>query len=296
MRKLLSAALAGISVAVLVAATAHAQSQTSEPAKCTPEQFGERIDETGEYLRTISRKTEPELRRKFQSLARARGWAANDAEERGYELIQDATIASYDQRARSLLIELDKIGAVDAETATCAKLQRLEAVTFELRAVSEAKAKYVHQRLDAALSGNAEQAAKQPSPTSTPQTSPPSRVSASPRQPPPPHRGQQRGPPPTHLQNRRLARRQPPTGRPRPHQTLQPTTARRRHFETLSRRLSPCPQAGPTRPMKSATQAAACLGRFQPILPASFATPSPPTANPMATSSAPRGRPRSWPA
>lgn len=171
MRKLLSATLAVMSVAVLATASAHAQSETSETTKCTPAQFGERIDETGEHLRSVSRKSEPALRRKFQRLARSRGWPAGEAEERGYELIQDANIATFDRSARSLLIELDKIGAVDAETATCKKLERLEAVTFELRAITDAKVKYVHQRLDAALSSNPEQPTKPSSNTTTPKTS-----------------------------------------------------------------------------------------------------------------------------
>ena len=111
------------------ATTAAAQ---AEPA-CGPQAFAELIDETGEYLRGVSARTEPALRRKFQELARARGWPSDEAEDRSYELIQDSKIANYDTRARKLLLELDGIGAVDESTATCEKLERLKTVTRELR-------------------------------------------------------------------------------------------------------------------------------------------------------------------
>jgi hypothetical protein len=190
MRPIPSAALAVVCAALLTmtVGSAHAQSAAAKTSECTPEQFGQRIDATGEYLRTVSRKTEPELNAKFARLARARGWPAAAAEQRGYELIKDATISDYDRRARNLLLDLDKLGAVDAESATCAKLEQLEQVTRDLREVTNAKVAYVHQKLDAALAGTPGQSAKtsklkpptaQPAPPATrpaePPASPPQR-------------------------------------------------------------------------------------------------------------------------
>lgn len=173
MHPMLRATAVLLSAPLLVLATATTAAAQAEPA-CGPQAFAELIDETGEYLRGVSARTEPALRRKFQELARARGWPSDEAEDRGYELIQDSKIANYDTRARKLLLELDGIGAVDESTATCEKLERLKTVTRELRIVTEAKVTHVNARLDDVLSpggASGEKRADAPRTSAQPSTS-----------------------------------------------------------------------------------------------------------------------------
>ena len=153
---------AALLIAPFIILGSHAPAHAEANAACGPAAFAELIDETGEYLRGVSARTGPDLRRKFQELARARGWRSDEAEDRGYELIQDQKTASYDTSARKLLMELDGLGAVDEETATCAKLERLKTVTRELRAITEAKVAHVDKRLDDVLATGSARDNQQP--------------------------------------------------------------------------------------------------------------------------------------
>ena len=153
---------AALLIAPFIILGSHAPAHAEANATCGPAAFAELIDETGEYLRGVSARTGPDLRRKFQELARARGLRSDEAEDRGYELIQDQKTASYDTSARKLLMELDGLGAVDEETATCAKLERLKTVTRELRAITEAKVAHVDKRLDDVLATGSARDNQQP--------------------------------------------------------------------------------------------------------------------------------------
>jgi hypothetical protein len=77
MHPMLRATAVLLSAPLLVLATATTAAAQAEPA-CGPQAFAELIDETGEYLRGVSARTEPALRRKFQELARARGWPTDE--------------------------------------------------------------------------------------------------------------------------------------------------------------------------------------------------------------------------
>ena len=150
-------------VAPFLALTSSTSANAQSSSTCGPDAFARLIDETGNYLRDVSADAEPGLHRKFQALARARGWPGEEAEDRGYQLIQDQTTADYDARARKLLTELDRLGAVDADRATCANLERLETVTRELRLVTQAKLAHVKNRLNAALASKQDAHRRQPS-------------------------------------------------------------------------------------------------------------------------------------
>jgi len=161
---------------LMIAASAALTEERPEPASgCGPNAFAEVIDRTGAYLRGITASTQPELRRRFDRLARIEGWKPEEAEERSYELVHDAHLAAFDANARKLLIELDTLGAVSAAEADCARLERLRDVAQELRRISEAKARHLTARLDAAIAATepATAAAKAP-PSAAAPPSPPS--------------------------------------------------------------------------------------------------------------------------
>lgn len=137
--------------AVFVAPSKEAKTQEQQ---CTPEQFAELVDKTGGYLRSFSSSQKPRLHAKFQALAKAKGWPPETTEERGYQLVQDDKTAEYDTRARKLLIELDQIDAAGESQPTCTALERLQAVTLEIRAVTKAKFDHMIAAADQALASS----------------------------------------------------------------------------------------------------------------------------------------------
>jgi hypothetical protein len=122
-----------------------------KPAKCKPEQFAALIDETGAYLAAFSNKHKPVLHAKFEKLGAKRKWPAEATIERGYQFVQDATTAKYDDRARKLLLELDRIDGSSPNGSACAELERLRSLTVELRTATEAKYAHMSKRVDIAL-------------------------------------------------------------------------------------------------------------------------------------------------
>lgn len=124
-----------------------------QPTTCKSQQFAALIDETGSYLAAFSKKHKPVLHAKFEQLGAKRTWPAEAIIERGYQFVQDATTAQYDNRARKLLLELDRIDGSSQNEPACAQLKRLKSLTVELRTVTEAKYAHMSKRVEKALSG-----------------------------------------------------------------------------------------------------------------------------------------------
>ncbi|MGI9477850.1 MAG: EipA family protein [Hyphomicrobiaceae bacterium] len=118
---------------------------------CKPGEIDALIDATGDYLRTFSLKQRPLLHEKFEKLGKLKNWPAEAAIDRGYQFTHSKTIVDLDNRARKLLIDLDKIGARSSEADACRDLDRLKAITLELRTVTQAKFSRMMTSVDSAL-------------------------------------------------------------------------------------------------------------------------------------------------
>ena len=141
---------------------ANAAPSSAQSPNCKPGEIDALIDKTGIYLRTFSLKQRPLLHEKFEKLGRLKKWPAESAIDRGYKFTQSKAITDFDNRARKILIELDRIGARSADADACRDLDQLKAITLELRAVTEAKFKQMMARVDSALQ------ATEPKRTATP--------------------------------------------------------------------------------------------------------------------------------
>lgn len=179
-----TACIAACFALALLPATAASSAETT----CAPEQFAELVDQTGEFMRTFARDKRPVLLEKFQALAKRQGWPPETAEDRGYRFLMNDATAEFDKRAKQLLLELDQIDGNTDTDASCTKLERLKAVTLELRVVTEAKFTYLIKQIDQRLDKGApaargqEQVARAPNaPAPTERTLPTER--AAPRQP-----------------------------------------------------------------------------------------------------------------
>lgn len=140
-----------ILIAVLSAAAIGVASPASADS-CTPAQFGEVVDQTGEQLRQANTKSEEDTRGKFLRLAEQKGWSKETAVERGFELLTDNEIRTLDAQASELLIRLDQLGDADDQSATCERLSELKEVSKQLLEVTAAKRAHISAKLNVALS------------------------------------------------------------------------------------------------------------------------------------------------
>lgn len=137
----IAASLAGFLVAAIDSARA-----------CTNAEIAAVIDATGERLRVLSTQAKSAMDEKVRTLGKTHGWAENEAESRAWEYLADGKGVRLDEQAAGLLMKLDQLGdesrgGLDA----CERLAAAKATAKELVDASEAKTRYLAQRLDAAL-------------------------------------------------------------------------------------------------------------------------------------------------
>ena len=71
----------------------------AEARECGPDQFAKLVDDTGAKLREANASSEAEMRKKFQALAKAKGWPADDSIERGFTYLNDDQTRTLDAQA-----------------------------------------------------------------------------------------------------------------------------------------------------------------------------------------------------
>lgn len=119
--------------------------------ECGAAQFGKLVDDTGAKLRDANAKSEAGMREKFEALARAKGWPAESAIERGFRFLNDDQTRTLDAQASELLIRLDLLGDTDSKPANCERYEELEEVADQLLEVTAAKRAHIAAKLAVAL-------------------------------------------------------------------------------------------------------------------------------------------------
>lgn len=118
---------------------------------CTEADFNTEIERTTQKLRSASARSQPGLEKKFQQLARLKGWPSAGAVERAYALAQDDKIRALDEEAAKLLVRLDQLGEIGSKNADCKRLAELKAVTARLQAATAEKSRHVAARISALI-------------------------------------------------------------------------------------------------------------------------------------------------
>jgi hypothetical protein len=189
MRRSLRPALLGLALVLALLAPAH----RSAAETCTPDSFGDAVDQSAAELRAFSAETQPKLKQKLQALRDHKKWTEPDFETKGLQLVHDQKLDEFDVQASELLSKIDALGSPETSDATntsCSNLTDLKAASSELMAVMRAKSAYLIARLDheigAAPSAQpaevaVAETAKPPAPTPAPApASPPQKREAAP--------------------------------------------------------------------------------------------------------------------
>jgi hypothetical protein len=187
MRRRLRPALLGLALALALLSPAH----RSAAETCTPDSFGDAVDQSAAELRAFSAETQPKLKQRLQALRDHKKWPDAGFETKGLALVHDPKLDEFDVQASELLSKIDALGSPEtSDTANidCANLSDLKAASSELIAVMRAKSAYLIARLDREIGSSpaaakpaevaATEPAKPPAPAPTPATPHPAPTAA----------------------------------------------------------------------------------------------------------------------
>jgi hypothetical protein len=121
-------------------------------APCTAQDFAAAIDQSGASLRAFNRDAQPKLQDRMHRYAEAKKLPTAGADDAALDAIQDAKLASLDEKSGGLLLRIDSLGRMDqSATPDCAALDELKGLSRDLLAVMKEKSDYMLTRFDAKI-------------------------------------------------------------------------------------------------------------------------------------------------
>lgn len=133
---------------------------------CTQADIAAVIESMSKRLRAANSDGQPRLQSRMRELAKLRGWAETDIEDKALDLLEDDETRAQDEHASHLLSQIDQLGQSASAAPTCKQVADLKVVANQLIEVTGVKAAHVSARLDAELKkAKGETVAEQPKPT-----------------------------------------------------------------------------------------------------------------------------------
>jgi hypothetical protein len=120
---------------------------------CSRADFEAAVGEAAAALRELNLTNKPGFQGKLRQLMAKRGWSHDQLMAEAAPIVQDPTIAAYDERSAAFLAKIERLGAEGTSTATpdCARLAEVRQSMRALVDVQKAKWTYMFGKVEAEL-------------------------------------------------------------------------------------------------------------------------------------------------
>lgn len=148
------AARNGTSLAIALAISAGwaGASASARAEGCARGDFEAVVGEAAAALRSLTQKNKPVFQARLRQLKEKRGWSHDQFLKEASPLVQDETIARYDEQSSEFLAMIESMGAsAPASDASCKALGEVRAHMRSLVEVQQAKWTYMFGKVDQEL-------------------------------------------------------------------------------------------------------------------------------------------------
>lgn len=116
---------------------------------CTRADFEAAVGEAAQALRQLNQANKPPFQAQLRQLKAKRGWSYDQFLAEAAPIVQDVTIASYDDRSAAFLSRIEQLGAegTRVETPNCAHLVEVRQAMVALVEVQKAKWAYMFDKV-----------------------------------------------------------------------------------------------------------------------------------------------------
>ncbi len=142
-----------ISAVVLAAVLACCCAGPASAQTCTRADFEAVVGEAAAALRDLNQANKPGFQAKLRQLKAKRGWDHATFLAEAAPIVQDASIAAYDERSATFLARIEQLGAEGTSTDTpdCARLTEVRESMQSLVREQKAKWAYMFEKVNAEL-------------------------------------------------------------------------------------------------------------------------------------------------
>lgn len=121
---------------------------------CSRSDFESAVGDAAAALRTLNQENKPAFQAKLRQLKAKRGWSHDQFLAEAAPIVQDQTIATFDEKSAAFLARIEQLGAEGTTTDApdCGRLQEVRQSMTDLVAVQKEKWSYMFERVKAELS------------------------------------------------------------------------------------------------------------------------------------------------